>query len=365
MSRRFIYLQGSFNIFLSENSLCFNSFIRNQSFEINVSSLNKEFIIRLQEMLIKGAYYSEFKSCFKQYNLDKNFLDKLINNLHSKDIIIEKTSQVNLDLYPEKFNRLIRYFNTFETSSTSGLDYFEKLKNSKVAFVGLGSYGSELVIQLSRLGLKEVWGTDFDTVEMTNLDRQLIYRESDIGEKKSIAAYNFIDRLETETEYIFERIKIRDVDSFPSKLKSYDFLINTFGFLPYNHHAYNTSKAIVSFAQINNIPLLTISGNWVGPLTTSKSAKCYWCFHNKVLQNNTWSPSTRAAISSKRMFLPMNSILIGNAISDMIGNLTGAYEAKSENHMRRVDNFYGNEDRIDDLSIEFCSTCKKKGNNDK
>lgn len=64
----------------------------------------------------------------------------------------------------------------------------EKLLGAKVMVVGLGGLGSPVASYLAAAGIGELIISDFDVVEISNLQRQLIFSSKNIGEKKADAA---------------------------------------------------------------------------------------------------------------------------------------------------------------------------------
>lgn len=79
-----------------------------------------------------------------------------------------------------------------------GFDYEgqQKLLQAKVLIIGLGGLGCPVALYLAAAGVGELWLADFDTVELSNLQRQIAHNESDLGHFKvdsvseSIAALN-------------------------------------------------------------------------------------------------------------------------------------------------------------------------------
>lgn len=65
-----------------------------------------------------------------------------------------------------------------------GSDNIEKLKNSNVIVFGLGGVGGATVEALVRAGIGNLSIVDFDTVDKTNLNRQIITTQSVIGKPK-------------------------------------------------------------------------------------------------------------------------------------------------------------------------------------
>lgn len=65
-----------------------------------------------------------------------------------------------------------------------GLDGQLKLKQAKVLCIGAGGLGSPLALYLAAAGVGTIGIVDFDVVDVTNLQRQIIHRTDDVGRKK-------------------------------------------------------------------------------------------------------------------------------------------------------------------------------------
>jgi len=84
-------------------------------------------------------------------------------------------------------NELIRYSQQIKLAEI-GLIGQEKLKNARVLCVGLGGLGSPLLLYLAAAGVGTLGIVDDDSVELSNLHRQILYRSSQIAEQKTVAA---------------------------------------------------------------------------------------------------------------------------------------------------------------------------------
>ncbi len=69
-----------------------------------------------------------------------------------------------------------------------GIEGQERLKSASVLIVGAGGLGSPLAMYLAAAGVGRLGLIDFDTVDVSNLHRQVMYGESDVGMKKPDAA---------------------------------------------------------------------------------------------------------------------------------------------------------------------------------
>ena len=69
-----------------------------------------------------------------------------------------------------------------------GAEGQSKLKAASVLVVGVGGLGVPAAVQLAAAGVGRIGLLDGDTVEASNLQRQFIFSEADVGRKKAEAA---------------------------------------------------------------------------------------------------------------------------------------------------------------------------------
>lgn len=81
----------------------------------------------------------------------------------------------------------------------------KKLKNGKVAILGLGGLGSNIAVSLARVGVGDLVLVDYDVVEPSNLNRQQYFVEH-IGMKKTDALKNILEKINP-----FVNIETKDV----------------------------------------------------------------------------------------------------------------------------------------------------------
>src|SRR5271168_1527716 len=114
-----------------------------------------------------------------------------------------------------------------------GMEGQLKLKNAKVAMIGTGGLGAPLGLYLAAAGIGRIGLVDFDVVDFTNLQRQVIHGTKDVGKKKldsaaetmlDINPYLEIDRYETAltSENALEILRPYDIvvdgtDNFPTR----------------------------------------------------------------------------------------------------------------------------------------------------
>ena len=83
----------------------------------------------------------------------------------------------------------------------------KKIKSSKVLVLGMGGLGCPLSVYLASLGVGTIGIVDNDRVELSNLNRQIMYNFKDIGKYKIDVAKKIIKKINTKT--IVKAYKIR------------------------------------------------------------------------------------------------------------------------------------------------------------
>ncbi len=104
----------------------------------------------------------------------------------------------------------IRRYGRHLTMPEIGVEGQERLKQARVLVVGAGGLGSPLGLYLAAAGVGTLGLVDFDRVEETNLQRQVLYGQSDLGRPKVEAA---LERLADVNPHI-------DLVPYPARLDS-------------------------------------------------------------------------------------------------------------------------------------------------
>jgi molybdopterin/thiamine biosynthesis adenylyltransferase len=127
----------------------------------------------------------------------------------------------------------------------------EKLKKAKVVIAGCGGLGSPIAIYLAAAGVGTVRIIDHDTIELSNLNRQILHWDKDIGRNKTESASEKLSqingevKIETLRETIDEGNVYRLTDGFDLIMDAMDnlptrFLLNQAAIkhnIPYIHGA--------------------------------------------------------------------------------------------------------------------------------
>jgi molybdopterin/thiamine biosynthesis adenylyltransferase len=93
----------------------------------------------------------------------------------------------------------------------------EKLKRAKVLVAGAGGLGSAILTYLAIAGVGKIKVIDGDTVELANLNRQMLYTDKDIGRKKVVCAKERLESLNPD-------IKVEAVEAVLSEENAFDLV---------------------------------------------------------------------------------------------------------------------------------------------
>ena len=100
-----------------------------------------------------------------------------------------------------------------------------RLLKSKVLVVGAGGLGSPALLYLAAAGIGTIGIADFDSVEVSNLQRQVIHSEADIGSRKTDSACRAIKRLNSDIDVILHHEEI-NFSNARRIMSAYDFVVD-------------------------------------------------------------------------------------------------------------------------------------------
>ncbi|WHU43473.1 molybdopterin-synthase adenylyltransferase MoeB [Pseudomonas fulva] len=100
-----------------------------------------------------------------------------------------------------------------------------RLKQSKALIVGLGGLGSPVALYLAAAGVGELHLADFDTVDLTNLQRQVIHDSASVGMSKVDSALQRLQAINPEIDLIAHRQAL-DEDSLVAAVSAVDLVLD-------------------------------------------------------------------------------------------------------------------------------------------
>lgn len=126
-----------------------------------------------------------------------------------------------MDLTPEQLTRYSRHFILPEI----GEEGQKKILKSKVLLIGTGGLGSPLGLYLAAAGVGTLGLVDFDKVDLSNLQRQIIHTNDEIGKPKIDSAEKRIKAMNPDTKVIKYPVRLTSQNALEI-LKDYDVIID-------------------------------------------------------------------------------------------------------------------------------------------
>jgi adenylyltransferase/sulfurtransferase len=101
----------------------------------------------------------------------------------------------------------------------------KRLKNARVLVIGAGGLGSPALLYLAAAGVGTLGVIDFDTVDESNLQRQVIHGQSDIGKSKAVSARESIAETNPLVSVVIHDERL-DSDNALEVMAPYDLIID-------------------------------------------------------------------------------------------------------------------------------------------
>ncbi|MBA3367688.1 MAG: adenylyltransferase/sulfurtransferase MoeZ [Geodermatophilaceae bacterium] len=106
-----------------------------------------------------------------------------------------------------------------------GMDGQKRLKNAKVLAVGAGGLGSPTLLYLAAAGVGTLGIVDFDVVDESNLQRQVIHGTSDVGKSKALSAKESIAEINPLIDVVLHETRL-DSDNVLDIFAQYDLIVD-------------------------------------------------------------------------------------------------------------------------------------------
>lgn len=126
-----------------------------------------------------------------------------------------------MNLTPEQLTRYSRHFILPEV----GEEGQKKLLKSRVLIVGTGGLGSPIALYLAAAGVGTLGLVDFDNVDLSNLQRQILHTNDEIGKSKLDSAEKRIKAMNPDTNVVKYPVRLSSQNALQI-LKDYDVIID-------------------------------------------------------------------------------------------------------------------------------------------
>jgi sulfur-carrier protein adenylyltransferase/sulfurtransferase len=106
-----------------------------------------------------------------------------------------------------------------------GLAGQKKIKAASVLCIGAGGLGSPIAMYLAAAGIGKIGIVDFDTVDFSNLQRQILHTDADVGRSKAESAKETIRGINPHCEVVIHNTRISSENAL-DLIRPYDIVVD-------------------------------------------------------------------------------------------------------------------------------------------
>ena len=225
----------------------------------------------------------------------------------------------------ERFDRQLRYFSDITTGPAPS-QCQDSLESARIAVLGVGGLGGWTALALSCCGIGEMLLVDYDEVELTNLNRQVLYGEADIGRLKAEAAAERLASFNSRAQLEVLPKRLESEAEIAATIAGYDLVIDAIDWPAHDVERWVNSACFaagIPFVAASHFPPIAR----VGPFYVPGVTGCYSC--QEISYRRSY-PMFDIAIEQRRekrspgaTLGPACALIGGQVALDIVHHLTG------------------------------------------
>jgi molybdopterin-synthase adenylyltransferase len=229
----------------------------------------------------------------------------------------------------DRYDRQLAYFGDLVAPGTPRAACQARLAEAHVVLIGLGGLGSWTAWALAATGVGRITGVDGDVVEPSNLNRQILYRESDVGRPKAAAAARAIGEFNSEVDFRVVQRRLDGKRDVAAVVAGSDFVVEAADWPPHLLGRWINSacaEAEVPHLSASQFPPLVR----VGPTVAPGRPGCLSCLEEQARRDHPLFDELAAwrgqADNTAATFAPACALIAGIVAGDVVHSLTGLGE---------------------------------------
>ena len=225
-----------------------------------------------------------------------------------------------------RYDRQLRYFGDLASGTQAAPDYQRRLHDARVAVLGVGGLGSWASYALACCGVGELVLIDGDRVEESNFNRQILYRERDLGRAKVDAAADALSEFNSSCRLEAVERRIDGVDAVRAVADGADFVVSGADWPAHDIERWVNAACFelgVAFISMSHSPPVAR----VGPLYVPGETGCFACqeatyrerfpLYDELVEQRRGRPSQAATLG------PVCAFVGGQVALETVHQLTG------------------------------------------
>jgi bacteriocin biosynthesis cyclodehydratase domain-containing protein len=239
-----------------------------------------------------------------------------------------------------RYDRQLRYFADVAPDGLSAPDCQLRLRDARVVVLGVGGLGSWAALSLACCGVGELTLMDGDVVELSNLNRQVLYAPGDLGRPKARVAAAAIRRFNPGIRVEPVVRTLGTPAEIGAAVRDSSFVVDAA-----DRPAHDIERWVNAACFEHGVPYITMSHfppfARVGPLYVPGETGCFNCqerayrksyeLYDHIVEQRRRSPSPAATLG------PACAFVGGQVALDVVHQLTGLCEPASKGSVRVFD----------------------------
>jgi molybdopterin-synthase adenylyltransferase len=185
---------------------------------IHKSDITNHLLKHLAEQPLKKELLQKLA---KNFSIPISLAQKLVTRLSKAGVLETFTPNMLLTPMYKRYETQLSYFDLLQPVKTVGkkLNWQKRLEQLHIVIIGIGGIGNFAAISFAAMGVGEITLIDNDKVDNSNLNRQILFAEKDIGRKKTEAAVETLKRLNSRCHLNSVSQQIRSLTSLEKILR--------------------------------------------------------------------------------------------------------------------------------------------------
>jgi bacteriocin biosynthesis cyclodehydratase domain-containing protein len=240
----------------------------------------------------------------------------------------------------ERYDRQLRYFADVAPPGVSAPDCQARLRDARVVVLGVGGLGSWAALSLACCGVGRLSLYDGDAVELSNLNRQVLFCADDIGSPKATVAAAAIRRFNTGVRVDAAVRTLAGPDELADAVRGASLVVDAA-----DRPAHDIERWVNAACFGEGVPYITMSHfppfARVGPLYVPGETGCFNCqerayrdlyeLYDHIVDQRRGSPSPAGTLG------PVCAFVGGQVALEVVHQLTGLCEPASKGTVRVFD----------------------------
>jgi len=229
----------------------------------------------------------------------------------------------------ERYDRQLAYFGEVVPPGAARAECQARLAAAHVVVIGLGGLGSWIGWALAASGVGRITGVDGDVVEPSNFNRQILYREADLGRPKAAAAARTLGAFNSGLDFRAVERRLEGEQDVAELVADADFVVEAADWPP--HLLGRWINAACAEAGVPHVSASQFPPTVrVGPTIAPGTPGCLECLEEQARRDHPLFDELAewrlGAHGEAATFAPACALIGGVVAADVVHHLTGLGE---------------------------------------